>query len=157
MRALIQRVSSASVSVDGQAVGSIGRGYAILLGVGHDDSESVSRRLAEKIASLRLFPDEEGRFDRSLLDIEGDALVVSQFTLYADARKGRRPSFMAAGKPEIAEPLCRRFCEDLSHIGVKRVETGRFGADMLVSIENQGPVTLWLDSAELGLDDPIKS
>ncbi|QDU71975.1 D-aminoacyl-tRNA deacylase [Mucisphaera calidilacus] len=153
MRALIQRVRSASVAIDGKTTGAIQRGYAILLGVGHDDTPATAQRLADKIVNLRLFPDEQGRFDRSLLDINADALVVSQFTLYADARKGRRPSFLAAGKPPIAEPLCEHFCQCLRDLGVPSVQTGRFGADMLVSIENDGPVTLWLDSDELGISD----
>jgi D-tyrosyl-tRNA(Tyr) deacylase len=150
MRALIQRVRRASVSIEGITVGEIDRGYAILLGVGQGDTAAVSKRMAEKITGLRLFPDDRGRFDRSVLDVGGGVLVVSQFTLYADARKGRRPSFIEAGHPDLASPLCDRFCDDLRAAGVARVETGRFGADMLVSIENDGPVTLWLDSAELG-------
>ncbi|MEQ9460323.1 MAG: D-aminoacyl-tRNA deacylase [Phycisphaeraceae bacterium] len=150
MRALIQRVRRASVSVDDEVVGQIERGYAILLGVGPEDTEAISKRLAEKIAGLRLFPDEHGRFDRSLLDVGGGALVVSQFTLFADARKGRRPSFIGAAQPVVAGPLCDRFCQDLRDAGVAQVASGRFGADMLVSIENDGPVTLWLDTVELG-------
>ncbi len=149
MRVLLQRVTRASVSVDGRTIGRIGRGYVLLVGVGDGDSEAEADRLAEKIATLRLFPDEAGRFDRSLLDVEGEALVVSQFTLYGDARKGRRPSFTGAARPEVAAPLCDRLGERLRELGVRRVETGRFGAMMAVEIHNDGPVTLWLDSAEL--------
>ncbi|WP_428388536.1 D-aminoacyl-tRNA deacylase [Mucisphaera sp.] len=154
MRILLQRVTRGSVTVDGQTLGEIGRGYVLLVGVGPDDNETIARKLAEKIVHLRLFPDDAGRFDRSVLDVQGGALVVSQFTLFGDARKGRRPSFIGAGPPEIAEPLCARFGELLSELGVRRVENGRFGADMRVLIENDGPVTLWLDSDALGLTGP---
>ena len=146
MRALLQRVTSGSVRVEGETVGAVERGYVVLLGVGADDSEAEADKLAEKVVKLRLFPDEAGRFDRSLLEVEGGALVVSQFTLYGDARKGRRPSFSGAGPPEVAEPLCNYFAQRLRDQGVQRVETGRFGASMSVSIENDGPVTLWLDT-----------
>lgn len=149
MRVLLQRVSEASVTVDGEVVGRIGRGYALLVGIGQGDGEAEADRLAEKIAHLRLFPDERGRFDRSLLDVAGEALVVSQFTLYGDARKGRRPSFIAAARPELAEPLVDHFARRLERAGVARVATGRFAATMDVAIHNDGPVTLWLDSAEL--------
>ena len=146
MRILLQRVTEGRVEIDGETVGAIAHGYVLLLGVGHDDTEATADRLAEKVVHLRLFPNEAGRFDRSLLDIAGGALVVSQFTLYGDARKGRRPSFVAAARPEVASPLCDYFAERLRELGVDPVATGRFGADMQVSLCNDGPVTLWLDS-----------
>jgi D-tyrosyl-tRNA(Tyr) deacylase len=144
MRALIQRVRQASVTVDGKIVGAIERGYVILVGVGHDDSEEQAAWLAQKIAGLRIFEDDEGKFNRSILDVGGEALVVSQFTLYADSRKGRRPSFIDAATPEIAEPLVERFAELLRAEGVP-VEMGVFGARMVVEIHNDGPVTIWLE------------
>jgi D-tyrosyl-tRNA(Tyr) deacylase len=146
MRAVVQRVSSASVRVDGDVVGAIGRGLLVLLGVRHDDTSENATRLAAKIARLRIFPDEAGRFDRSLLDVGGDALVVSQFTLLADSRrqKGTRPDFSQAAPKEHAEPLYERFCDELRALGVP-VETGVFGAYMEVEIVNDGPVTIVLD------------
>ncbi|MEX0655567.1 MAG: D-aminoacyl-tRNA deacylase [Phycisphaeraceae bacterium] len=149
MRVLLQRVTQGSVSVDGETVGRIGRGYVLLVGVGEGDTEAEADRLAAKLVHLRLFPDEQGRFDRSLLDVAGEALVVSQFTLYGDARKGRRPSFIHAARPEVAEPLVIHFARQLERLGVARVACGRFGAMMDVVIHNDGPVTLWLDSADL--------
>ncbi len=147
MRVLLQRVTRGKVTVEGGGVvGEIGRGYVLLVGVGHADTPAEADRLAEKIAGLRIFPDDHGRFDRSLLDVGGGALVVSQFTLFGDARKGRRPSFTAAARPEVAEPLCDYFAGRLRDLGVSPVQTGRFGASMLVELENDGPVTLWLDS-----------
>lgn len=145
MRVLLQRVTEASVVVDGEVVGAIDAGYLLLTGIGPDDTAGVVERVAKKIAGLRLFPDEQGRFDRSLLDVGGGALVVSQFTLFGDTRKGRRPSFVGAARSEHAAPLCEAFAQALRDAGVKRVETGRFGADMKVSLVNDGPVTLWLD------------
>ena len=147
MRVLLQRVTEAAVRMDGEVIGAIDAGYLLLVGIGPDDTEAVVDRMAKKIAGLRLFPDERGRFDRSLLDVGGEALVVSQFTLFGDTRKGRRPSFVGAGAPEHASPLCDRFAAALRAAGVPRVETGRFGADMKVSLVNDGPVTLWLDEA----------
>jgi len=146
MRAVVQRVSSASVHVDGDAVGAIGRGLLVLLGVRHDDTSENATRLAAKIARLRIFPDERGRFDRSLLDVGGDALVVSQFTLLADSRRqrGTRPDFSQAASKEHAEPLYERFCDELRALGVP-VETGVFGAYMEVEIVNDGPVTIVLE------------
>ena len=141
---MVQRVSSASVRVDGEVVGAIGRGLLVLLGVGHDDTSDNATRLAAKIARLRIFPDEAGRFDRSLLDVGGDALVVSQFTLLADTRKGNRPSFTDAARPEQAEPLVEAFAEALRAAGA-RVETGVFGAYMEVELVNDGPVTIVLE------------
>lgn len=146
MRAVVQRVSSASVRVDGQTVGACGSGLLVLIGARHDDTSENATRLAAKIARLRIFPDEAGRFDRSLLDVGGDALVVSQFTLLADSRRqrGTRPSFSDAARPELAEPLIERFCEALREHGI-RVETGVFGAHMEVELVNDGPVTIVLD------------
>ena len=148
MRAVLQRVSEASVTVDGQVVGRCGPGLMILLGVGPGDGEAEARLLAEKSAHLRIFADETGRFNRSLLDSEGGALVVSQFTLYADTSRGRRPGFTYAAPPEVAAPLVERFCEALRALGVP-VETGIFGANMQVALVNDGPVTILLDTAEL--------
>jgi len=146
MRALVQRVSESQVTVAGKALGSIGEGLLILLGVGRDDGDEQARWLASKIANLRIFEDEKGRFDRSLLDCQGAALVISQFTLYGDARRGRRPSFSHAAEPAVAEPMVERFCSLLREAGVEQVETGRFGAHMMVSLVNDGPVTIWLDT-----------
>lgn len=148
MRALLQRVSRASVMVDEQIVGQIDRGLLILLGVGQDDGEAQVKTLADKIVHLRIFEDEAGKMNRSLLDIGGEALVVSQFTLYADVRKGRRPSFTSAAPPALAEPLVERFKDALAAYGVP-VEGGVFGAHMDVELINSGPVTVWLDSEEL--------
>lgn len=144
MRALIQRVSKAAVAVNGQTISSIGKGLLILLGVGHGDREEQARFLAEKIANLRIFEDEQGKTNLSALDVKGEAIVVSQFTLYADTRKGRRPSFTDAALPEIAEPLVERFVEFLRGYGVP-TQTGQFGAHMEVEIRNDGPVTIWLE------------
>ena len=132
------------MQVDGDVVGAIGRGLLVLLGVGHDDTSENATRLAAKIARLRIFPDAAGRFDRSLLDVGGDALVVSQFTLLADTRKGNRPSFTDAARPEQAEPLVEAFAEALRAAGA-RVETGVFGAKMEVELVNDGPVTIVLE------------
>ncbi|MEM1108903.1 MAG: D-aminoacyl-tRNA deacylase [Planctomycetota bacterium] len=149
MRVLIQRVTAGRVEVDGETVGEVGRGYVLLVGIGAGDNEAVVTKMAEKIVKLRLFNNDAGKFDRSLLDVGGGSLVVSQFTLYGDARKGRRPSFIDAAPPEEASPLCDLFAEQLQTLGVSPVATGRFGADMRVDIHNDGPVTLWLDSSEL--------
>lgn len=146
MRAVVQRVHVASVTVDGRVTGAVGTGYLVLLGVRDGDAEPDAAWLARKVASLRLFPDDAGKMSRSLLDISGGALVVSQFTLYGDVRKGRRPSFSKAAAPEIAETLYERFCELLRAEGVVRVETGVFGAMMDVQLVNHGPVTLIVDS-----------
>jgi D-tyrosyl-tRNA(Tyr) deacylase len=148
MRALIQRVSRASVTVDDQIVGQIGLGLLILLGVGQGDSENQVKTLTHKIVHLRIFGDDEGKMNRSLLDIHGEALIVSQFTLYADIRKGRRPSFTDAALPALAEPLVARFKDTISTYGVP-VAGGIFGAHMEVNLLNDGPVTIWLDSEEL--------
>lgn len=144
MRALIQRVSSGKVVVDGQTIARVGRGLVILVGIGHGDGEVQAAYLAEKTANLRIFEDEAGKTNLSVLDVAGEAIVVSQFTLYADTRKGRRPSFVDAADPAIAEPLVERFAELLRGHGVP-TQTGRFGAHMLVEIHNDGPVTIWLE------------
>jgi D-tyrosyl-tRNA(Tyr) deacylase len=144
VRAVVQRVASARVVVAGEAIGQIGPGLCVLLGVARDDGEEEAQRLAARIARLRVFENEEGRFDRSLLDIGGEALVVSQFTLIADTAKGNRPSFTDAAPPEQAEPVYERVCEIMHDLGVP-VETGVFGARMLVEIVNDGPVTVVLD------------
>lgn len=144
MRALIQRVSEASVSVDGEVVGAIGQGVVVLVGVTQRDTEEEACWLARKIAGLRIFEDREGRMNVGLLDAGGEALVVSQFTLYADASKGRRPSFVDAAPPELAEPLVECFSEALRGHGVPVAE-GVFGAMMVVEIHNDGPVTIMLE------------
>ena len=144
MRALVQRVKSGAVNVDGQKLASIGRGVVVLLGIGQGDGETQAQHLAEKIAHLRIFEDEQGKINRSLIEIGGEAIVVSQFTLYADSGKGRRPSFVQAAPPELAEPLVARFTELLTAQGIP-AQTGRFGAHMLVEINNDGPVTIWLE------------
>ena len=146
MRAVVQRVSEARVRVAGEVVGEVGAGLCILLGVARGDGPDVAARLAGKAARLRVFPDEEGRFDRSVLDVAGGGvLVVSQFTLVADTAKGNRPSFAAAAPPEEAEPVYDAFCAELEALGVP-VARGVFGAKMAVEIVNDGPVTLVLDS-----------
>lgn len=146
MRAVVQRVSRASVTVEGRVVGAIDEGLLILLGVTHGDGPAQVRWMADKLAGLRIFRDEQGLMNRSLLDVAGGALVVSQFTLYGDTRKGRRPSFVGAAPPEVAEPLYEQLCEALVAVGVARVERGIFGADMRVELANEGPVTLILDT-----------
>lgn len=148
MRAVIQRARSASVSVNGAVVSRIGQGMVVLLGVGMNDSEDDALWLAEKIANLRIFEDEQGKMNLSLADINGEALVVSQFTLYADARKGRRPSFTDAAPPEKADALYQYFTGLLEKAGIV-TGTGIFGADMLVDIQNDGPVTILLDTDTL--------
>ena len=148
MRILLQRVTHASVTAEGHIVGEINLGLLILVGVGQDDREAQIKTLVDKIVHLRIFGDNEGKMNRSLLDIHGEALVVSQFTLYADTRKGRRPSFTNAAPPAIAEPLVERFKDALASYGVN-VEVGIFGADMKVELLNDGPVTIWLDSSDL--------
>jgi D-tyrosyl-tRNA(Tyr) deacylase len=144
LRAVVQRVSSARVVVDDEVVAEVGRGLCVLLGVAREDGAEEAERLAGRIARLRVFENEEGRFDLSLLDVGGEALVVSQFTLIADTAKGNRPSFSEAAPPEQAEPLYESFCGALRNLGVE-VETGRFGARMAVELANDGPVTIILD------------
>jgi len=144
MKAVVQRVSAARVRVGEETAGEIGSGLCVLLGVARGDDGAAASRLAEKVARLRIFENDEGRFDRSLLDVGGEALVVSQFTLIADTAKGARPSFSEAARPEEAEPLYEAFCETLRDLGV-RVATGVFGARMSVELTNDGPVTIVLE------------
>jgi D-aminoacyl-tRNA deacylase len=145
LRAVVQRVTRASVAIDAETVGTIGRGLLVLLGVTHADTAADARWLAEKIVGLRIFNDADGKMNLGLTDIGGSVLVVSQFTLYGDAQKGRRPSFIAAARPEQAIPLYEAFLNGIKALGVP-VETGRFGATMAVELINEGPVTLILDS-----------
>jgi D-tyrosyl-tRNA(Tyr) deacylase len=147
VRALLQRASRAEVRVDGDRIGAIGDGLVILVGVGPDDTEAIADELARRTAELRIFRDDDGRTNRSLLETGGAALVVSQFTLYADTRRGRRPSFTGAAAPDLADRLWRRFADALARLGVT-VATGQFGAEMEVELVNDGPFTIWLDSAE---------
>ena len=147
MRALLQRVSRAEVRVGDEVVGRIGPGLVVLLGVGPDDDAAVADGLARKVAELRIFADDEGRTNRSLLDVGGGALVVSQFTLFADTRRGRRPGFTDAAAPEHAIRVYERFAAALEALGVT-VGRGRFGAEMAVELVNDGPFTIWLDTAE---------
>lgn len=147
MRALLQRVSRAEVRVDGESVGEIGRGLVVLVGVGPDDDAAAADALAQQVAELRIFADDAGRTNLSLLDVGGGALVVSQFTLFADTRRGRRPGFTGAAPPDQAQRLYERFAGSLAGLGVP-VATGRFGASMAVELVNDGPFTIWLDTAE---------
>jgi D-tyrosyl-tRNA(Tyr) deacylase len=144
MRVVLQRVSKASVSIEGQPAGAIGRGFCLLVGLTHSDTETTVDWMAEKVAGLRLFSDAEGKMNLGLDEVDGGILVVSQFTLYGDAAKGRRPSFIDAARPEIAIPLYERFVDALRQRGLT-VATGEFGADMQVEIHNDGPVTLILE------------
>ena len=145
MRAVVQRVSRAKVTVEGRVAGEIGPGLMILLGVGKEDSSQVAAAMAEKVANLRIFEDEQGKMNRSLLEVKGDALVVSQFTLYGDARGQRRPSYIAAGPPELAKRLYEEFSETLRKLGIV-VGNGVFQAMMSVELVNEGPVTILIDS-----------
>jgi D-tyrosyl-tRNA(Tyr) deacylase len=145
MRAVLQRVARAEVTVNGDLVASIGRGYVVLLGVGQGDTEADARYIAEKIAGLRLFEDEAGKINLGITEVGGEVLVVSQFTLFGDCRKGRRPSFADAAPPAVADQLYQRVVEMLRETGL-RVQTGVFGAYMMVSLVNDGPVTILLDS-----------
>jgi len=144
MRVLLQRVSQAKVTVEGDVVGDIKRGVVLLVGAGQNDGDTQAKYLAEKISNLRIFPDENGKNNLSLLDIKGEALVISQFTLFADTRKGRRPAYIGAAPPDIAKPLIDTFVNLLSEIGVP-TETGIFGAHMDVTLTNDGPITIWLE------------
>src|SRR3990170_2019232 len=148
MRVVLQRVSRASVTVGGEEVAFVGRGLLLLVGVGEGDDQAEARRLAAKCAEMRIFPDAEGRFNLSVTETGGEALVVSQFTLFADTRRGRRPGFTEAARPELAEPLVEAFVQALREAGVP-AQTGRFGAKMEVALVNDGPVTIILDSADL--------
>ena len=149
MRAIVQRVSRGAVQVEGRTVAETGQGLVVLLGVTHSDGVAEAERLADKIAHLRILEDLAGKMNLSVLDTEGAVLVVSQFTLYASTRRGRRPDFVAAAPPEVAEPLVERFIESLHTQGVRQVAPGIFGAHMLVKIWNDGPVTIILDTTEM--------
>ena len=146
MKAVIQRVESAAVRVDGKTVGSCGKGYMILFGAALGDTEAETELLAKKTANLRIFCDENGKMNKSILDIDGEVLAVSQFTLCADVKKGNRPSFIGALEPKSAERLYDLYCEKLRELGLKRVEKGIFGADMKVELINDGPVTILFDT-----------
>ncbi|MBQ7433433.1 MAG: D-tyrosyl-tRNA(Tyr) deacylase [Lachnospiraceae bacterium] len=148
MRLVIQRVNHASVKVDGVEVGAIGTGYLVFLGVADSDTKEMAERYARKLSTLRIFPDAAGKINRSIQDVQGQILVVSQFTLYADCKKGNRPSFVKAGAPEKAEALYEYFIECCKALVPGGVESGSFGADMKVSLENDGPFTVLWDSAE---------
>jgi len=145
MRALIQRVRSASVTVDDEVVGAIDHGLLILLGIAPEDTHKEKDWMVRKLLGLRIFPDDQGRFDRSVIDVGGSVLVVSQFTLFGDCRKGRRPNFSRAARPELAEPMCEAVCEAFEAAGVTTAR-GRFAADMKVALVNDGPVTLMIDT-----------
>ena len=145
MRAVVQKVSSSKVTVDGETIGKIDQGLMVLLGVTHDDTSKDVDYMVDKVTNLRIFEDEEGKMNLSLKDIGGDVLAVSQFTLYGDARRGRRPSFSDAARPEVANPLYEEFIEKVKTQGIN-VETGKFGAHMMVDLTNDGPVTILLES-----------
>lgn len=147
MKAVLQRVTSSKVSVDNKVIGQIGQGFNILLGIGQDDNEALVPKFAEKIMNLRVFSDEQGKMNKSILDIKGEVLLISQFTLCADTSGGRRPSFVKAAEPEKAEVIYKKMIETIHGYGVK-VETGQFGAYMAVDILNDGPVTIILDSED---------
>lgn len=144
MRAIIQRVNSSQVIVEGKTLADIGKGMLILLGIGPEDDETKSAAMAKKLAQLRIFEDDQGKMNLSLLDTGGAAIVVSQFTLFADTRKGNRPSFVGAAAPEKASPLVDHFVGELRKLGVS-TQTGEFGAHMLVNLQNDGPVTIWME------------
>jgi D-aminoacyl-tRNA deacylase len=148
MRAILQRVTRGKVTIASRVTGAINAGLVILLGVGTEDTETDLDLLIHKIVNLRIFADAEGKFNLSAIEVQAEMLVISQFTLYADCRKGRRPSFTDAARPEVAAPMCDLFVEKLRALGF-RVETGEFGANMLVEIHNSGPVTIWLDTTTL--------
>ena len=148
MRAVLTRVKHASVSIDGKETARIGEGFLILLGVTHEDTEAQAVKLAEKLTGLRIFEDETGKMNRGLTDVGGEVLIVSQFTLYGDCRKGNRPSFTNAARPETAIPLYEAFIARCRESGLP-VETGEFGADMKVDLLNDGPVTLWMDTKDM--------
>lgn len=149
MKAILQRVSQAAVTVDGETVGAVRQGFLILLGVEQGDNETEARVLADKITGLRVFSDENDKMNLALADIGGEVLVISNFTLCADCSHGRRPAFIGAARPETAEPLYRFFCDRMAHNGVKKVARGVFGADMQVSLTNDGPVTIDINSKDL--------
>lgn len=148
MKAVIQRVTNASVTVEGKTVGEIGKGFLVLLGVMEGDSENEMKLLAKKTAEIRIFEDENEKMNLSLSQVEGEVLVVSQFTLCADTSHGRRPSFIKSAKPDVANALYEKYVEELKSYGIKKVETGIFAADMRVSLVNDGPVTIIMDTDE---------
>jgi D-tyrosyl-tRNA(Tyr) deacylase len=147
VRALLQRTTGARVRVDGEVIGEIGQGLVVLLGVGPEDVEATADALARRVTELRIFEDDDGRTNRSLVDVGGQVLAISQFTLYADTRRGRRPGFTGAAEPAVAERLYQRFVTALRSLAID-VATGRFGAVMAVELVNDGPFTIWLDTAE---------
>lgn len=149
MRVVLQRVSNCTVTVDEKITGEIGKGFLLLLGVENGDTEADAIKLAKKIAGLRIFTDENDKMNLSLADVGGSVLVVSNFTLYADCSHGRRPSFINAARPEISDPLYEFFCDEIRKNGIENVQTGIFGADMKVSLTNDGPVTLVINSEDL--------
>lgn len=149
MKAILQRVSFAEVKVDGNTVGKIDSGFLILLGIAEGDTQKEADALSAKISTLRVFTDENDKMNLSLADIDGEVLVISNFTLYADCSHGRRPSFIKAARPETAEPLYEYFCKRMNDNGVRRLEKGIFGADMKVSLLNDGPVTIDIDTRDL--------
>ena len=148
MRAVLTRVKSASVSVDGNVIGQIGPGFLILLGVTHDDTEAQAVKLADKLVGLRIFEDEDGKLNRSAVELGYSALVVSNFTLYGDTSRGKRPSFIHAARGELAVPCYEKFLEEMSHQGLKDLQHGEFGADMKIDLVNDGPVTIVIDTDE---------
>jgi len=148
VRAVVQRVSEASVSVDGKVTGSVATGLCVLVGIGHEDTDEDAKWMADKVVELRIFEDEQGKMNRSVVDVGGGVLAISQFTLFGDARKGTRPGFVDAARPEVAQPLYARFCERVRARGL-HVGEGVFRATMQVRIVNEGPVTLLLDSKKL--------
>ena len=150
MRAVLSRVKNASVTVDGQVIGKIGQGFLILLGITHEDTELQAAKLADKLTGLRIFEDEDGKMNRGLETVNGEILVVSQFTLYGNCRKGRRPDFLAAARPEVAIPLYEKFVQLIRDKGI-HVETGEFGAEMMVESVNDGPLTLIVDTDDLNI------
>ena len=150
MRAVLTRVKSASVTIDGNVVGKIGQGFLILLGVTHEDTEAQAVKLADKLVGLRIFEDEDGKMNRGLETVDGEILVVSQFTLYGNCRKGRRPDFLAAARPEVAIPLYEKFVQLIRDKGI-HVETGEIGSEMLVESVNDGPLTLIVDTDQLNV------
>ena len=150
MRAVLSRVKNASVTVDGQVIGKIGQGFLILLGITHEDTEAQAAKLADKLTGLRIFEDENGKMNRGLETVNGEILVVSQFTLYGNCRKGRRPDFLAAARPEVAIPLYEKFVQLIRDKGI-HVETGEFGAEMMVESINDGPLTLIVDTDDLNI------
>ena len=149
MRAVVTRVTRASVSIEGEVCGAIGTGFLVLLGVGLQDTEETAHHLAEKICNLRVFSDENGKMNLSLLDIDGELLIVPNFTLYGDARKGRRPGYSGGAAPDVATVLFDKLCAKAKSMPIKKVATGQFQADMKVALINDGPVTLLLDSEKL--------